>query len=289
MRHSRSRSGPVCVDSHRQQAAESSKAAARQTLSHKHAIPFSHCVSMRPPSTHRLLNGNLIHQQARKQATMGGGKVIEIQSKAEWDAQLAGAGDKAVIVDFSAVWCGPCQMIGPVFVKLSDEYANIVFLKVDVDANAVRRSGAAAEAARLPHRRALRRSKQAGLLLTFPSPLSPASISPPRPHPFPPSTSPAPPACRRSPPRAASARCRRSRSSRTAPRSTSLSARARTSSRRSATSTPKGIKESAQPELGTARGAAAPRHLHSVSGFLHTRRRTVLHVLATVAHPRILP
>lgn len=31
--------------------------------------------------------------------------------------------------------CGPCQMIGPVFVTLSDnpKYANIVFLKVDVD------------------------------------------------------------------------------------------------------------------------------------------------------------
>jgi thioredoxin 1 len=68
---------------------------------------------------------------------MGGGKVIEIGSKAEWDAQMSGAGDKAVIVDFSAVWCGPCQMIGPVFVQLSSQYDNIVFLKVDVDANAV--------------------------------------------------------------------------------------------------------------------------------------------------------
>lgn len=44
---------------------------------------------------------------------------------------------KAIIVDFTATWCGPCQMIGPIFVALSDkpEYQNIVFLKVDVDDN----------------------------------------------------------------------------------------------------------------------------------------------------------
>jgi thiol-disulfide isomerase/thioredoxin len=42
-----------------------------------------------------------------------------------------------VIVDFSAVWCGPCQMIGPFFGQLSTQYANVVFLKVDVDANGV--------------------------------------------------------------------------------------------------------------------------------------------------------
>jgi hypothetical protein len=42
-----------------------------------------------------------------------------------------------VIVDFSAVWCGPCQMIGPYFGQLSTQYGNVVFLKVDVDANGV--------------------------------------------------------------------------------------------------------------------------------------------------------
>ena len=42
-----------------------------------------------------------------------------------------------IIVDFTATWCGPCRMIGPVFDELAGTHAGgLVFLKVDVDANA---------------------------------------------------------------------------------------------------------------------------------------------------------
>ena len=43
---------------------------------------------------------------------------------------------KLAVIDFSATWCGPCQMLAPVMEELSEELAGKVDIySVDVDKN----------------------------------------------------------------------------------------------------------------------------------------------------------
>lgn len=60
------------------------------------------------------------------------GKVIELS-----DASLIAPGvnvEQLTVIDFNAVWCGPCRQLTPVLEELAAKYAGkVTFISVDVD------------------------------------------------------------------------------------------------------------------------------------------------------------
>ena len=50
--------------------------------------------------------------------------------------ELLMAKEDALVVDFTASWCGPCKVVGPYMDELAGEFAGkATIVKVDIDAN----------------------------------------------------------------------------------------------------------------------------------------------------------
>lgn len=42
-------------------------------------------------------------------------------------------GNGLTLVDFWAVWCGPCRMFGPIFEQVSNQVPDVKFVKFEID------------------------------------------------------------------------------------------------------------------------------------------------------------
>jgi thioredoxin 1 len=64
---------------------------------------------------------------------MAGANVLEIND-GNFESEVLGSGEVPFLLDFSAVWCGPCKALAPIVERLADELKGKIKVgKLDID------------------------------------------------------------------------------------------------------------------------------------------------------------